>query len=619
MADSAILTVQCTLRGMQALCRIPAGHTSIDFTFLTAHPPSTASLDPAAVRAPQRSKSKPHQIKLGPFSSSGKLELIEFASAEDATAVVEHVLCAIKRAGSSGSAPPRSATPTTASRREDGNGTAVTEKLGLSADPTIVQQVLPHLSATQELLARSKLMSIHRTLKKLHLDLVGGDHPVMSDYDFWLERAPLLEAMAANLFQQPGVRSALVAPRMHAPTESAAGGKGKRDVSGSGWGSGSAAAASSSASASAAAAAAGQEAPPEANMTRIALDHTAMMAFFVQFPGLEQLYHDRVPEEESSEEFWKKFLRSKLFHHARIGMETAPFAGAAPIDEPVFDKLLVQEEEKDRSEHEAMVKSIRSTLNLGLTEAARIEINGNQPDRMMRNESIDDLRRVNARSMRILRAASHSTATGGDRPPSPNLTSSMLAELVLDDLDIHTPVETMPLYLSAARAPAPAVPHQHTHRITLVAAAAYATRARDLVLTIGANVNAEACRRAAVVASRRAADGRGRAGSYVTGRADREGHSDETVAWSDLGIPPVIASDLEGLHAKARELLQHFWGATRTGNVEKEKRLRVALRDMLKQLSLWQTQHGLPSTAGIVDGVARVIERGIDGDRRLQM
>ncbi|ORZ31637.1 hypothetical protein BCR44DRAFT_167600 [Catenaria anguillulae PL171] len=279
-------------------------------------------------------------------------------------------------ASASGSAPASRSSSRSATPAPAGTSRAASPSSSATVTPasaaSLVQQ-LTNLSLRDELELRAELLKKHRTLAKLHQDLVRSRH--VTENEFWAARKPLLERAALEKAQKPG----------HKSTRPPDVGRQTGD-----------------------------------NKVTFTVTPQLVHSIFLQYPSVHRLFMQKVPVEMSEKDFWQRYVQSSLFKQSPAtvaelatsgeqiaGSRAGPSLGSgaesgkATEGDAMFDACFSEEVQRLREEMAADI--VRPTLNLTATEEDRVDINGNMPDKMMRfTEEASILKKFNQHSSRIL-------------------------------------------------------------------------------------------------------------------------------------------------------------------------------------------------------------------------
>ncbi|KAI9175424.1 RNA polymerase II transcription factor B subunit 1 [Blastocladiella emersonii ATCC 22665] len=412
------------------------------------------------------------------------------------------------------------------------------------------------LPLDQELVLRSELLKKHRTLAKLHRDLVK-DGKLVSETEFWEARRDLVERAALEASQARGPKSAWLHDVRPKTVE---------------------------------------------NKSVYTLTPQIINAIFTQFPSVAQMYRDTVPDKLSEADFWSQFVRSKFLHKLRpTANAPADAASAAPAaagkdddSDDMFDRCL-----REELNRKGDTGDVRLTLDLAATLNDRLEINGNAPDKMMTFNPLDPevslLRNFNRHSAQVLKAVLEHQRT------HPITSSDLLAhEVEIDDLSLPARNELIPLRIADRHMFPGSRPAYRFPTPSSTSPTAYADSFTHSKLSLGAAIRADDCAAAAADLA-----------SLLRNHAT----ASRSVASLDvLGVPAGPAKELTQLHATATELLRHFWGAARA-DPDKQKRMRTALERHRDKVVHWAAGHAgvvhvQPVVDAIIGGIARALAAG---------
>ncbi|KAJ1966947.1 RNA polymerase II transcription factor B subunit 1 [Dispira parvispora] len=237
-----------------------------------------------------------------------------------------------------------------------------------SSGSALTPKLLPYTASTQsppltrqEINARKQVLKKNQELADLHRELVQGGY--IHEEEFWATRRHILASELAQLELRKGQPSAWL------EMIPAQGGQG----------------------------------------FTYTLNKDKMYHIFQLHPKVRQAYQDNVPHKLSENEFWKRFLVSKLFHRDR---SSTSFTG--PSDE-LFDQCL-EEEEQEASERLAQrleLDKLHRFLDFSRTTEDHIET-GNAPNVAMQPGHVEESRSLiksfNRHSERVLRASLDTSA-----------------------------------------------------------------------------------------------------------------------------------------------------------------------------------------------------------------
>ncbi|RKP36911.1 hypothetical protein BJ085DRAFT_38730 [Dimargaris cristalligena] len=234
----------------------------------------------------------------------------------------------------------------------------------------------------QAIKARQHVLSKHPDLAQLHKDLVQAGY--IHEEEFWATRKQLLESETAEMEQQKGLSSA--------------------------W----------------------PEMLPGVQVEKsyqYTLSNDMIFSIFQKHPKVKQAFEETVPHEMAAEEFWKRFIASKVFHRDRSATTNDGVA------DDLFDKCAEEEEQEDNEQLSKRIKlgNLHRYLDMSQTEEDHIET-GNAPNFSMKAGKLADsqaiIKSFNRHSQTVLKAHLENTA----QLASTNLDD----ELVISDLQPET-------------------------------------------------------------------------------------------------------------------------------------------------------------------------------------
>ncbi|KAF9653830.1 hypothetical protein BDM02DRAFT_3086761 [Thelephora ganbajun] len=155
---------------------------------------------------------------------------------------------------------------------------------------------------------------------------------------------------------------------------------------------------------------------------------------FEEYPVVGKAYSENVPSKLTSEEFWKRYFESKLFHANRASIRSSATQHVVKAD-PIFDQYLVKDDD-GLEPRKPVAGDVEMFVDLGATAEDHGET-GNQGDTTMQagrqKAALPLIRRFNEHSERLLKSAL------GDGPSAKrrrlNDSNSMdVSQIELDDL-----------------------------------------------------------------------------------------------------------------------------------------------------------------------------------------
>ncbi|KAI9145061.1 hypothetical protein BKA69DRAFT_1052917 [Paraphysoderma sedebokerense] len=236
----------------------------------------------------------------------------------------------------------------------------------------------------QEFQLRDALLKQHKSLKRLHQELVLGGH--VTEEEFWESRKHLIETQALRSGQKPGYSSAQMAGVQ--PTRS------------------------------------------EGTDVKYTLTPQIIHSIFLQYPSIKKAYEDNVPDKISEQEFWRRYFSSQFFHRTRMQSRSTKIEGK----DDIFDKCMQMEEDALLPSSKRMkLDAIHKTLNLEATAGDRVEESGNAPDKTMQHEksSLPIIRRFNRQSEILLKEI---LKTSRKDPSSIDGQTTAEKEIIIEDL-----------------------------------------------------------------------------------------------------------------------------------------------------------------------------------------